>query len=198
MRLRPIESRLAAVGLALLALAVGYVLLLHWWFVAPQLAIAGEMQDLRASEHRFSAIIAQRDALKARLARLQQGQARSSAFLPEDDPSAASAGLMQRAVDIVAAHAAEGPCSVTQKMPVPAQDDDSGPYRKVQVNISLRCGMRPLAAVLHDLEQGMPYLFVEAFTAYRNPVPGPGGTMQPLEVQFTLTGYVHQPAGGAS
>lgn len=193
--LTPAESRVAALGLALVVLVLAWLLLLHWWFVAPQLHMAAQMDELRADQQRYAAIVAQRDALRQRLAGLARGQADSSAFLPEDDPNAATAGLMQRVVDAAAAHVALGPCTVTQKMAVPAQDDRQ-PYRKVSANINMRCGTAPLAAVLYDLEHGTPYLFIENFSVYRNPVPANDGTAQPLEVQMTLSGYLRGSARG--
>jgi general secretion pathway protein M len=191
-RLKPTESRLAAVLLLIAVVVVAYFALIHWWFVAPQLSIAEQMDDLRDTQRRFAAAIAERPALEKRLASLAQGQSDSSAFLPEDDVSAAAAGLMQRVVDVAASHQAVGSCDVIQKMPVPVQDKAGEPYRKVTVNISLRCQIEPLAAVMRDLEQNMPYLFVEDFSAYRNPVGARTNAGAPLEVQFTLSGYVRQ------
>lgn len=197
--LKPAESRIAAILLLLVALALAYLVLLHWWFVAPLQNIDGAMSDLRLTQARYAATIAEQPQLEKRLASLGQGQADSHAFLPERDPSAAAAGLMQRVVDDAAAHAQDGSCEVTQKMPVPdSPNGHDGPYRRVSVSISLRCGMRPLVDLLYTLEHGTPYLFVSDFSLYRNPVVAKNkasGAM--LEVQFTLYGYVHgaAPAG---
>lgn len=196
--LKPRESRIAAVLLLLVVLVIGYFALLHWWFVAPLQAIHGEMDDLRDTHARFAAAIAEKPQLQQRIAAMGAGQAASHAFLPEDDANAAAAGLMQRVVDTVAAHPQGGACDVTQKMPVtnpPAAPDE--PYRKVAVSISLRCDVQPLAETLHDLEQGVPYLFVDDLSIYRNPVAALQQAAPPLEVQFTLSGYVHQPKAAA-
>ena len=196
--MKPRESRIAAVLLLLLVLVAAYFALLHWWFVAPLSSIHAEMDDLRDTHARFAAAIAEKPQLQQRIAAMGAGQAASHAFLPEDDPNAAAAGLMQRVVDAVGAHPS-GACDVTQKMPVPnppAAPDE--PYRKVAVSISLRCDVQPLAETLHDLEQGTPYLFVDDLSIYRNPVAALQQNIAPLEVQFTLSGYVRQPrtAGG--
>jgi len=192
--LKPRESRIAAILLSLAVLAIAYLVLLHWWFVAPLLGIHTEMDELRDTNARFAAAIAEKPQLQQRLAAMGAGEAASHAFLPEDDPNAAAAGLMQRVVDAVAAHPQGGACDVTQKMPVtnPAAAPDE-PYRKVAVSISLRCDMQPLAETLHDLEQGTPYLFVDELSIYRNPVAAMQQAAAPLEVQFTLSGYVRQP-----
>lgn len=194
--LKPRERRLAAVLLLLGVLALGYVVLLHWWFVAPLQAIDAAMDELRDTHARYAAALAEKPQLQKRLAAMGAGQAASHAFLPEDDPNAAAAGLMQRVVDTVAAHPQGGACDVTQKMPVshpPAAPDE--PYRKVAVSISLHCDVQPLAETLHALEQGTPYLFVDDLSIYRNPAAALQAAGAPLEVQFTLSGYVHQPRG---
>jgi general secretion pathway protein M len=196
--LKPRDSRIAAVLLLLLALVLVYFLLIHWWFVAPLRAVHAQMDDLRDTQSRYAAAIAEKPQLERRIAELGAGQAASAAFLPESDPNAASAGLMQRVVDAVGAHTAGGGCEVTQKMPLPnPPDDDNSPYRKAAVSISLRCDMEPLVAVLNALEQGTPYLFVDDLSIYRNPVAAQQGNQPTLEVQFTLSGYV-RPARGAA
>ena len=192
LQLAPRDQRLAAIGLLLVALVLAYLVLLHWWFVAPLSEVSSEMTDLRATQSRYAAAIAQKPALEQRLASMGADQAASSAFLAEDDPNAASASLMQRVVDVAAAHAQDGRCEVTQKMPLPTSTgEQSEPYRKAGVSISLRCDIQPLAAVMHDLEQGTPYLFIDDLSIYRNPVVTEQGGGAPLEVQFTLSGYVH-------
>lgn len=197
-KLTPVESRVAAWLLAALVLVLAWLLLVQWWFVAPLQDIHGRMQSLRDDQQRYAAIVAQRDVLRQRLASLSQGKVDASAFLAGDDPNAATAGLMQRAVDVVGAHAGLGPCKVTQKMPVPAPDTVNAPYRKVSASINMRCGMAPLAAVLYDLAQGKPYLFIDNFNAYRNPRPGKDGVTQPLNVQMTLSGYMRAHAAGSA
>lgn len=192
--MKPRESRIAAMLLLAVVLVIAYFALLHWWFVSPLLGIHAEMDDLRDTHARYAAAIAEKPQLQQRIAAMGAGQAASHAFLPEDDPNAAAAGLMQRVVDAVGAHLQGGACDVTQKMPVtnpPAAPDE--PYRKVAVSISLRCDVQPLAETLHDLEQGTPYLFVDDLSIYRNPVAAMQQASAPLEVQFTLSGYVHQP-----
>lgn len=199
--MKPRDSRIAALLLLVVALVIAYFALLHWWFVAPMLDVNAQMADLRDTQSRFAAAIAEKPQLEQRIAALGQGQATSNAFLPEDDPSAAAAGLMQRVVDVVGSHPEGGSCEVSQKMPVPNPPaPDNEPYRKVAVSISLRCDMQPLAAVMHDLEQGTPYLFIDDLNIYRNPVAAQQNNgPPPLEVQFTLSGYVRQArAAGAS
>ena len=192
------DSRIAAIALLLLVLVLGYFVLLHWWFVAPLQQIQSDMVDLRDTHSRYAAAIAEKPALQQRIAALGAGQAASSAFLAEDDPNTAAADLMQRVVDVVGTSTHGGSCVVSQKMPMPNPPATAGePYHKAAVSISLSCDIEPLAAVLQALEQGTPYLFIDDLSIYRNPVAGQQGNVAPLEVQFTLSGYV-RPAHAAS
>ncbi|OOG65389.1 general secretion pathway protein GspM [Rhodanobacter sp. B04] len=196
--LNPRDSRIAAILLLLLAVVLGYFVLLHWWFVAPLRQINGEMADLRDTHGRYAAAIAEKPALQQRLATLGAGQAASSAFLANDDPNTAAADLMQRVVDVVGSNASGGNCQVSQKMPLSNPPATPGePYRKVAVSINLSCDMESLASVLHALEQGTPYVFVDDLSIYRNPVAAQQNRAAPLEVQFTLSGYL-RPSHGSS
>jgi general secretion pathway protein M len=189
--MKPTESRMAAIGLLLLVLMLAYFLLLHWWFVAPLRDIDSQMDDLRDTQSRYAAAIAQKPQLLKRIEELGHAQTDSSTFLTETDPNAASASLMQRVVDDAAAHAQEGSCEVSQKMPVNNPGASSNdPYQKVVVSISLHCDMQPLMGLLYTLEKGKPYLFVQDFSVYRNPLVNTQKNVAPLEVQFTLAGYV--------
>jgi general secretion pathway protein M len=195
--LNPRDSRLAAIVLLLLALFLGYLLLLHWWFVAPLQQIRSNMAELRDTQSRYAAAIAVRPMLQQRIAALGAGQAASSAFLAANDPNTAAADLMQRVVEVVGSSTQGGGCMVSQKMPLPNPPTTAGePYRKAAVSISLSCDIEPLAAVLQALEQGTPYLFIDDLSIYRNPVAAQQNNAAPLEVQFTLSGYV-RPAHGA-
>ena len=189
--LSPRDSRIAAILLLLPALLLAYFVLLHWWFVAPLQQVDGEMADLRDAHSRYAAAIAEKPALEQRLAALGAGQAASRAFLADDDPNTAAADLMQRVVDVVGNSTHGGSCEVSQKMPLPNPPVTPGePYRKAAVSINLSCDIEPLASVLHELEQGMPYVFVDDLSIYRNPVAAQQNHAAPLEVQFTLSGYL--------
>lgn len=181
--LTPAQSRLAAIALALATLAIAYFLFLHWWFVAPWLSVDSQMYDLQEIHAKYAAAIAEQPLLERRVAHLERGGATVGAFLATNDPSAAAAGLIQRATDVVAAHANEGSgCNMPSKMPI-EQDSANETFRRVSVSITLDCGMQPLAAVLHDFDRGLPYLYVDNLTMARSP----SGRLQ---TQLTLSGYL--------
>lgn len=182
-RMTPMQSRAAAVVLALVALAIAYFVLLHWWFVAPLMGVDSQMHDLQSIQAKYAAAIAERPLLQRRVADLERGGATVNAFLSATDPSTASADLIQRASDVVAAHEHEGAgCSMPSKMPI-EQDSGNEPFRRVSVSITLDCGMQPLSAVLYDFDRGLPYLFVDNLTIARSPT----GRMQ---AQLSLSGYL--------
>ena len=71
--------------LLLVTLVLAYFLLLHWWFVAPLQQIHSDMAELRDTQSRYAAAIAEKPALQKRIAALGAGQAASSAFLAADE-----------------------------------------------------------------------------------------------------------------
>ena len=192
------ERRLAAVLLALLALVCGYFVLLQWWLVAPLRTIDADMATLRATQARDAGLLASRPALERALAAQQLNQSGAEgALLPERDAGAASAALMQRVVDIVRRHAGQGAgCDAPLKMPLD-RPSPPGPFREVSVSITLRCGIAPLTAILHDIEQGRPYLFVTELTIFRPSAQGNEADAR-LEAQFTLAGYIAESGRKAS
>ncbi len=197
-KLKPAESRLAALLLVLLVLALAWLVLVHWWFVAPLRDIDAQMRSLRGDQQRYAGLVAQREVLRKRLASLSHDQADVGDFLAGSDSHAATAALMQYMVERTAAHTALGTCEVTQKMPVPSAAKADAPYRRVSANINMRCSMQALAAVLNDMAYGKPRLFVDNFSVYRTPVKSDDGSVSPLDVQMTVSGYTQQKTGGGS
>lgn len=186
-RLTPAQSRLTAIVLTLATLVLAYFLLLHWWFVAPLMRVDSQIHDLQTIHARYAAAIAERPLLEKRVARLERGGATAGAFLSGSDPSTASADLIQRATDVVAAHANEGGgCSMPSKMPI-EQDNGNEPFRRVSVSITLDCAIQPLSSLLYDFDRGLPYLFVDNVTLARSP----SGRLQ---AQLTLSGYLRPAA----
>lgn len=189
----PSDDRPLALGLLLAVLVVGYFVFVHWWFVAPQLDIAHQMRDLREQQQRFAAIVAQKPDIEKRLAAVRDYEQNNQAFLPDSDAAAASAGLIQRVTDLVKKHDPEGArCSAQQSTPM-QRPDTAEPYVKVSVRVRLTCDIESLTAVLYDLEQGKPFLFVDELMLYRE--TGFYRQTKPsakLSAQFTVSGYLRQ------
>lgn len=177
-------------GIAL-AIALLYLLLVHWWFTAPMLAMGEEVEALRDEEQALRAQIAQRPELEARLAQVRQFEAANPGFLPEATRELASAGLVQRLQQVVTT-ASPNPnaCQITAQTPtdMPSQE----PFQRVMVQVRLRCGMGELAAVLHALESGSPQLFIDNLDVLsrRSYLTAGGETSSGLDVSFDLYGYL--------
>jgi general secretion pathway protein M len=182
------------------ALAVVYLLLLHWWFTAPMLAMGEQIDDLRQQELELRMEAAQRPELLKQLTRVRQFETDNPGFLPEANKDLASAGLVQRLEQVVG-NASPNPnaCQITAR--TPADMPTKEPFARVVVQVRLRCGMGELAAVLYALESGSPQLFVDNLDllSRRSYLPtsadGEGGA---LDVSFDLYGYLKNPARGAT
>ncbi|MAL03090.1 MAG: general secretion pathway protein GspM [Arenimonas sp.] len=177
---------LAGLGLVLLA----YLVLVHWWFTAPMLAMGDEISRLRDEHLALRMEIAQRPALEAELARVNAFEAGNTAYLPEANRQLATAALVQRLESVVSqASPQSGRCQITARTPTEDRSQES--FVRASVQVRLRCGMPELAAVLHALESGSPQLFVENLellsrASYLGAAKEAGG----LDVSFTLYGYL--------
>lgn len=185
------------VRLALFAavLVLGYFLLLHWWFTAPMLAMGEQIEQLQQEELALRMEIAQRPQLEAELQRVSELGQGDAGFLPEANRQLATAALVQRLESVVNdAAGGSGQCSITARTPTDNQGRD--PFVRATVQVRLRCGMRELAAVLHQLEGGNPQLFVDNLDLLSRRsylVANEGGGM---DVSFDLYGYLAQAAEG--
>lgn len=185
-------------GAAWIALAVllwlAWYLLVQSWFLDPLAAIEEQTDTLRQQQQRYAGVLAQRDDLQQRLQAARRDPSSRSSLLPGTDPSAVAADLMQRSLDLVKAHADQGPgCQVTQRMPITPEQDTAEPYRQVKVSLTLECALEPLTRLLRDLEYGQPFLFVDNLSVRRtSTAPSVGGAGR-LRVHLLLRGYL-QPA----
>jgi len=193
----PKDGRLLAVVLLLIVLMLIYFIGIHWWFVAPQLQFRSDMEDLREQQLRFRQTTAERPDIEKRLAEVKNYEQGNQAFLVEADANAASAALIQRLKQAMTDHAKdEKRCQTVSTQP----NSGGGAqelYERVTVQARLKCDLEPLAAILYDLENGKPYLFVDQVMVYKQQTytpPGSKAVPAPLDVRFNLSGYLR---GGA-
>ena len=198
-RFQPKDGRFLAVVILLIVLLLVYLIGVHWWFVAPHLQFRTDMQDLRDQQLRFRQAAAQKPEIERRLGVIRQQEQSNQAFLTDADSSAASAWLIQRLNQAISDHAKdEKRCSSVSQQNYAGGDDEL--YKKVTVQARLRCDLEPLAAILYDLENGKPYLFVDQIMIYKQQSyqpPGSKVSSSPLDVRFNLTGYLRQPGKAA-
>ena len=193
------RDRWLALALLLAVLGVLYLLLVQPLLVAPLREVDARIHDLQERDARLRGLLAQRAQIGQRLAALDaQGGA---GFLAEPSAELATAALIQQLEQVVAdASAGSRGCAIVNRTPL-GNDAPGGRYRKVSVQVRLRCGNAETLAVLHALESARPYLFVDALniTAQRYfAVPGSAQPQQGgLDVGFNLSGYLRPVAGGA-
>lgn len=181
----------------LVALALAYGVLVHWWWTAPMLEMGDRIQAVRDEELVLRMEAQQVPALHERLAALQSQQAGSSGFLTETSPQLAAASLVQRLESEVRA-AAPNPvaCEIVARTPMDSTQPE--PFQRVTVQVRLRCGNAELARVLEALETGNPRLFVENLDLRSMASYFAGGASgdSRTEVVFDLVGYLPNQVGG--
>lgn len=187
------ERRGAAVIVLALVLWAAWWLLVQSWFLGPLLALNEQADALRVQQQRYASLVQQGDSLRQQLQAARRDPSSRTSLLPGEDASAVAADLMQRSLDLVQAHAEQGPgCEVTQRMPITPEPDSAAPYRQVKVSLTLECAMEPLANLLHTLEYGQPFLFVDNLSLRRaTSAPAKGGAGR-LQVHLLLRGYLQQ------
>lgn len=187
----PSRDRLRVALWLLVGVGLAYGLLLHWWWTAPMLALGDQIASVRDEELGLRMEAAQAPALRERLRQLQAQQSGQSGFLLEDSPQLAAASLVQRLEsDVRAASPNPVACEIVARTPMDSTQPE--PFRRVTVQVRLRCGSAELARVLEALETGTPQLFVEnldlrTMASYFN--GGQSGDAR-IEVVFDLVGYL--------
>lgn len=211
MQLLPPPGKGRPLALILFAIVVigGYMLFVHWWFVAPHLAMIGEISQLKGDEANFRAAIASRPQIEQRLQEVGAFESASPSFLPENDFDSAAASLFSRLKGLVA-EKAEIPerCELASHNPKRSAVEEL--YERVTISVHLRCDIDDFGEILHALESGKPLLFVDELNIYRQPAQRRGGAFSNrrpdqaapaesyrLDIRFDIYGYLRNPGPGA-
>lgn len=193
------RDRLLAMGLLLAVLGVLYLLVLHPMFTQPLRVADARIAELRDRDARVRAMLAQAPEITKRLAQLD-ARGNVSGFLAEPTTELATASLIQKLEQVVGeVSPGNSGCAITNRAPL-SGEPPPGRFRRVTVQVRLRCGNAETLAVLHALESARPYLFVDAlnissqryFAIPGNNPPQEGG----LDVSFDLYGFL-RPVPGA-
>ena len=205
MRLTPEASkgRYLALALLLAAVLIGYLLGVHWWFVAPHLDYAGQMSDLREQQLKFRETTAQRPQIERQLAEVLTFEKNNQAFLTDADANSAFSSLTQKLTQVVTMRAADATrCSISSKQPINLAQEEL--YLRVIAQVRMRCDMETFAHIVYDLENSNPYLFVDQLAIFKQAggggaafVANSGGKSTvvgaSLDIRFNLSGYLRQP-----
>jgi len=197
---RPERGRPYALGLLVLALALAYLIGLHWWWTAPMLSMGAQMDDLREQEVHMRMLAQERPAIEQRLIEMRRIEAANPGFLPEATVELAQAGLVQRmesqVKDVSPDH---GGCTISQRTPTAWAGQER--YQRVVVQVRLLCGMSEFSALLHTFENGRPQLFLANLNIISRRGFTPDTTAAdvgaPLDIAFDLYGYLRPGAGHA-
>jgi len=199
MRLAPDarNSRFLAIVLTLIALLLGYLAFVHWWFVAPHADIAAQMDDLRDQQQRFEGIIGQKRMLDERLKEVSRYEQENQAFLPDADANSAFSDLTQRLKQVIGGRVKdENKCAIVSNSNFKGGEEEL--YERVTIQVRMKCALEPFAGILYDLENSNPYLFIDQLMIYRQ-FGGyvPQGQKQKqntaaLEIRFNLSGYLRK------
>jgi general secretion pathway protein M len=188
------RGRFLAIVLLAIALILGYLLGVHWWFTARHVEIAAEVQDLRDRELGFRRTASQRAAIEKRLAEVRAFEAGNPAFLSEGDFDSAAAGLSQRLKQVITAHAKDAQsCQIIMNQY--SRPTDKELFERASIRVRLRCSLEEFSPILHELESTSPVLFIDDVqvwkqTGYRQ--PGSNQVSSYLDIQFTLSGYLRR------
>lgn len=192
----PGKGKPVAIGLALFALAIVYLLVFHG-FITQHLEYASEIADLKQSELRFRQIAEQRPQIEQRLAEVRQFQAGANYFLPEDSFDLAAANLNSQLKQIIADKAKDPQrCQlISSQNERPTAPE---PYQRVVVKVRMRCDLDDLTEILYQLENATPFLFVVELNLYQQ-LMFQGGVPQPnlgdMDARFDVFGYIRKPGG---
>ena len=192
----PRNGRFLAIVLLLIAALLGYLLLVHWWFVAPDLAIASQVQDLREQQQRFAGIVAQRQLIEKRMAEVRAFEQGNQAFLSDADSNSAFSDLTQRLKQAISARVKnENQCAIVSNSNFKGGEEEL--YERVTIQVRMRCALEPFAQIVYDLENSNPYLFVDQLLIYRQQIgyAPPGSKARPqtaLDIRFNLSGYLRR------
>lgn len=197
--IRADRDRWLALALLLAVLGLLYLLVVHPLFTVPMRDADARIHELQERDARLRGLLAQRTQVAQRLATLE-AQGGDAGFLAEPTAELAAAALIQQLERVVGEASPGGRgCAVVNRTPL-GDDAQGGRYRRVTVQVRLRCGNAETLAVLHALESARPYLFVDALgiTAQRYfAIPGSAQPQQGgLDVGFNLYGYLRPAAGG--
>lgn len=192
----PGKGKPVAIGLALFALVIVYLLVFHG-FITQHLAYAAEISDLKEAELRFRQIAAQRPQIEERLAQVRQFQAGANYFLPEDSFDLAAANLNSMIKQIIADKGRDPQrCQlISSQNERPTAPE---PYQRVVVKVRMRCDLDDLSEIIYELENATPFLFVVELNLYQQQM-FQGGLPQPnlgdMDARFDVYGYIRMPGG---
>ena len=191
--MRPGSSTLFSRALAV-ALLIGMGAVLYAVIIEPLWSSHQNFRQSRISSTeklaKYQQIARAVNALEAELAALQIAQTSQAGYLPGDSSALAAAELQTLVKNIV--RAAGEDLRSTQILPV---KEEAGVTR-VAIRVQLPVRIQSLQEVLHTLESGVPFIFIDNVDVRRRKTSRRlKNTNQEvyLDVRFDITGYMRSP-----
>lgn len=186
-KLTPLHSRLMAIGLVLVALAL-FVGAIAWPTLWLHRRYDNFLADYTDRLARYRRIAAQRPAVEEAI---RSAEARDSRkyYLKGNSPTLAAAelqGIVTRIVD-----AQQGKIMSSQVLPIKEEGKPGSP-QKATLSLQLGASIIPLQLILHTIETHEPYLFIDQMTvrAHQGRTYRPAPGVQPeFIVQLTVHAY---------
>jgi len=178
--------------LLVIVLLLVYLLGFHW-FIQRHLDYAEELGELQEQLNRFQLVASQRESLQARLGEVRSTQEDAALFLegPEFDEAAAA---MSSSLGTMVRMQATDSCQIVSRQPVRPRVEER--FRKVTVNVRMRCEAVDFMEVLHQMETSMPLMLVDDLNvirprARRRSARGAQAEVRgTLDIRFNVSGYL--------
>lgn len=190
------RGRWVALGLLVAALGLVYLVAFHW-FVLAHFDYSERIGSLQEQLARYRSAAAQRPELERQLERVRRYQQTNDYFLREATQGQAAAQLTNRLKQVVSANArTDNSCQVLSTQPQPVRDPEQ--FERVTLEVRLRCDIDDLMPILHEMENGVPLVFIDDVSIYQQRIRARTGGYRDvfLDVRFKMYGYLRSPTGG--
>lgn len=185
------NSKTTAIMLLVIALLLVYLLMFHW-FILRHWEYAEEIGDLSTQLDRFQAVASQRESLQARLSQIRSAQKDADLFLKEPEFDEAAAAMSGR-IGVMVRTQADDSCQIVSRQPVRPRVQER--FRKVTVNIRMRCDAEDFLQILYGMETGMPLMLVDDLNIIRPRTRrrsrgAEAAAQGMLDIRFNVSGYL--------
>ena len=185
------NSKTTAIMLLVIAVLLVYLLVFHW-FILRHWEYAEEIGDLRSQLNRFQTVASQRESLQARLNQIRNSQKDADLFLKEAEFDEAAAAMSGR-IGVMVRTQADDSCQIVSQQPLRPRVQER--FRKVTVNIRMRCDAEDFLQVLYGMETGTPLMLVDDLNIIkprtrRRTRGAQTATNTMLDIRFNVSGYL--------
>lgn len=185
------NSKSTAIMLLVIALLLVYLSMFHWFFLR-HIEYAEEIGDLRLQLNRFQAVASQRETLQKNLSQIRNSQKDTDLFLEDPEFDEAAAAMSGSIGNMVRSLAGDS-CQIVSRQPVRPRVQER--FRKVTVNVRMRCDAQDFLKILYAMEVGTPLMLVDDLNIIRPRTRRRTRGAQPtaqgtLDIRFNVSGYL--------